>query len=84
MIKPAHIPRWKRPPKKLAAVFEPHERFQEENVVSADHFLFYSAQETIPLMVISGEEAVMMHEQKTLGQSQLFATERFQNNSTLK
>ena len=37
MIIPAHIPGWKRPPQESAAVFDPHERFQLEKEVSADH-----------------------------------------------
>ena len=40
MIIPAHIPGWKRPPKELDAVLEPHERFKVDKEVSADHVLF--------------------------------------------
>ena len=70
MIIPAHISGWKRPPKELAAVFEPHERFKVDKEVNADYILFNFAEETIPEMVTNtGDEAVMIHKNTTLGQS---------------
>ena len=65
---PAHIPRWKCPPKQPDAVSEPHEWFQVENEVTADHVLFNFAEETFPVMATdSGAEAVIIHTQATLG-----------------
>ena len=85
MIIPAHIPGCKRPPIELAAVFEPHERFKVNKEVSADHFLFNFAEETIPLILTNtGVEAVMIHKDTTLGQSELVATDKIQSISTLK
>ena len=85
MIIPAHIPRWKRPPVELAAVFEPHERFKADKEVIADHVLFNFAEETIPVMVTNtGDEAVMIHRKTTLGQSKLVEIEKIQNISTLR
>ena len=85
MIIPAHIPGWKRPPIELAAVFEPQERFKVDKEVSADHVLFNFADETIPVMITNtGDEALMIHKQTTLGQSELVATDKIQNISTLK
>ena len=85
MIIPAHIPGWKRPPIELAAVFEPHERFKVDKEVSADHVLFNFSEETIPVMVTNtGDEAVMIHKDTTLGQSELVAMDKIQNISTLK
>ena len=85
MIITAHIPGWKRPPIELAAVFEPHERFKVDKEVSADHVLFNFSEETIPVMVTNtGDEAIMIHKNTTLGQSELVATDKIQNISTLK
>ena len=85
MIIPAHIPGWKRPPIELAAVFEPHERFKVDKEVSAEHVLFNFAEETIPVMVTNtGDEAVTIHKNTTLGQSELVAADKNQNISTLK
>ena len=85
MIIPAHISGWKRPAIELAAVFEPHERFKVDTEVSADHVLFNFAEETIPVMVTNtGDEAVMIHKDTTLGQYELVATDKIQNISTLK
>ena len=85
MIIPAYIPGWKRPPKELAAVFEPHERFKVQKEVSADHVLFTFAEETIPVMATNTrDEAVMIHKETTLGQSELVARDKIQNITTLK
>ena len=85
MIIPAHIPGWKRPPIELASVLEPHERFSLDKEVSADHVLFNFAEEAIPMMVKNTrDEAVMIHRNTTLGQSELVATDKIQNISTLK
>ena len=85
MIIPAHIPGWKRPQIKLAAVFEPHERFKVDKGVSADHVLFNFAKETISVMLTNtGDEAVMIQKDTTMGQSELVATNEIQNISTLE
>ena len=85
MIVPAHIPGWKRPPIELATVFEPHERFKVDKEVSAGLVVFNFAKETIPVMVTNtGDEAVMIHEETTLGQCEIVATDKNQNISTLK
>ena len=85
MIIPTHIPGWRRPPIELAAVFEPHERFKVDKEVSVDHVLFNLSEETIPLMVTNTrDEAVMIHKDTTLGQSELVATDKIQNIRTLK
>ena len=85
MIIPAHIPGWRRPPIELAAVFEPHERFKVDKEVSADHVLFNFAEKTIRVMVTNtGDEAAMIHKETILGQSELVATDKIQNISTLK
>ena len=85
MIIPTHITGWKRPPIELAAVFEPHELFKVNKEVSADNVLFNFSEETIPVMVTNtGDEAVMIHKETTLGQSELVATDKIQNISTLR
>ena len=85
MTIPVHIPGWKRPPKELAAVFEPQERFKVNKDVSADHAMFNSAEETIPVMVTnSGHEKVMIHKDTTLRESELVGMDEIQNISTLK
>ena len=85
LIIPAHIPGWKRPPIELAAVFEPHERFKVDKEVSADHVLFNSSEETSTVMVTNTvDEAVMIHKDTSLGQSELVETDKIQNISTLK
>ena len=85
VIIPAHNPGWRRPPIELAGVFEPHERFKVEKEFSADHVLFNFAKETLPVMVTNtGDEAVMIHKETTLGKSELVATDKIQNISTLK
>ena len=84
MIIPVHIPGWKRLPIELAAVFEPHERFKVDKEVSADHVLFNFSEKTTPVMVTnSGDEEVLIHRDTTLGQSELVATDKIQNISTL-
>ena len=77
MIIPAHIPGWKRPPKELAAVSEPHERFKTVNQVSADHVLFNFAEEMFSVMVANcGDETVMIHRKTSLGPSKLVEIEQ--------
>ena len=39
-IIPAHIPNWKRPPIQVCALFEPKDKFESNNEVSAPHVLF--------------------------------------------
>ena len=61
------------------------EQFQAENEVSANHVSFNFASETIAVLVVNcGDEAVMIQKQTTLGQSELVATEKIQDISTLK
>ena len=85
MIKQARNRGCKRPPIELAAVFEPHERFQVEIEVSTDHVSFSFAEGTMPLMeVISAGEAVIIHKRSTLGQPELVAKDEIQNINTLK
>ena len=85
MIRPAHTPGRKRTTIELAVVFEPHIRFKVDKEVSADHVLRNFAEETIPLTVTTtGGEAVMIHKETTLGQSELVATHKIQNISGVK
>ena len=85
MIIIVHITGWKRPTMELAAVLEKHQRFKVDKNVSADHVLFDFAEETIPMMVTNtGDKEVVIHEETTLGQSQLVATGEIENNSTVK
>ena len=50
MIIPPYIAGWKRSPIELAAVFEPHERFQVQKEFSAAHVLFNFAEEIIRVL----------------------------------
>ena len=87
MIIPAHIPHpgMETPPIELTAVFEAHQRFQVDKEGSADHVLFNFAEETISVIVTNtGDEAVMIHKETTLGQYELVATDKIQVISTLK
>ena len=73
------------PTNRVGPVFEPHERFKVDKEVNADYVLFNFAEETIPVMVTNTvDEAVMIHKNTTLGQSELVATDKNQNISTLK
>ena len=58
---------------------------QSRKEVRANHVLFNFAGETIPVILTNtGDEEVMIHKDTTLGQSELVATDKIQNISTLR
>ena len=50
-IIPAHIPNWKRPPIQVCALFEPKDKFEPNNEVSARNVLFDLTEEVFPMAI---------------------------------
>ena len=47
----AHIPKWKRPPIQICALFEPKDKFEPNSEVSAPNVLFDLTEEVIPIAI---------------------------------
>ena len=68
----AHIPNWKRPPIQVCALFEPKDKFEPNNEVSAPIVLFDLAEEVIPIAIDNKtEEEITLYKNKTLGLSEI-------------
>ena len=79
-VVPAFIPDWKRPPKALAALFQPNERFNGDKALTAPDMLFNYSEDVIPVIVEnSGDEPVTLYKDRTLGTSELVPKEHIQN-----
>ena len=71
-IIPAHIPNWKRPPIQVCALFEPKEKFEPNNEVSAPNVLFDLTEEVIPITIDNQtEEEITIYKNRTLGFSEI-------------
>ena len=71
-IIPAHIPNWKRPPTQVCALFEPKDKFEPNNKVSAPNVLFDLTEEVIPIAIDNKtEEEITIYKNTTLGFSEI-------------
>ena len=71
-IIPAHIPNWKRPPTQVCALFEPKEKFEPNNEVSAPNVHFDFTEEVIPIAIDNKtEEEITIYKNTTLGFSEI-------------
>ena len=71
-IIPAHIPNWKRPPKRVCALFEPRDKFESNNEVSAPNVLFDLTEEVIPIAIDNKtEDEITIYKSTTLGFSEI-------------
>ena len=71
-IIPAHIPNWKRPPIQVCALFEPRDKFEPKNDVSAPNVLFDFTEEVIPIAIDNKtEEEITIYKNTTLGFSEI-------------
>ena len=71
-IIPVHIPNWKRPPIQVCALFEPKDKFESDNEVSAPNVLFDLTEEVIPIAIDNKtEEEITIYKNTTLGFSEI-------------
>ena len=76
----AHIPNWKRPPIQVCPLFEPRDKFEPNNEVSAPNVLFDFTEEVIPIAIDNKtEEEITIYKNTTLGFSE-FVPEAVINN----
>ena len=67
-IIPADRPNWKRPPIQVCALFEPQEKFEPNNDVSAPNVLFDLTEEVLPIAIDNKtEEEITIYKNTTLG-----------------
>ena len=79
-VVPAFIRDWKRPPIALAALFEPNERFNGGEALTAPDMFFNYSEDVIPVVVEnSGDEPVTLYKDTTLGTSEKVPKEHIQN-----
>ena len=83
-INPAHIPNWKRPPIQVCALFEPKDKFEPNNEVSAPHVFFDFTEEFIPIAIDNKtEEEITIYKNTTLGFSEILPEAVINNISKL-
>ena len=83
-IIPAHIPNWKRPPIQVCALFEPMDKFEPNNDVSAQNVLFDFTEEVIPIAIDNKtEEEITIYKNTTLGFSEIVPEAVINNTSKL-
>ena len=71
-IIPAHIPNWKRPPVSVCALFEPKDKFESNNDVSAQNVLFDVTEKVVPIPIDNKtEEEITIYKNTTLGFSEI-------------
>ena len=71
-IIPAHIPNWKRPPIQVRALFEPKDKFEPNNDVSAPNVLFDLREEVIPIAIDNKtKEEITIYKNTTPGFSEI-------------
>ena len=71
-IVPAHIPNWKRPLIQVCALFEPKDKFEPNNEVSAPNVLSDLTEEVIPIAIDNRtEEEITIYKNTTLGFSEI-------------
>ena len=79
-VVPAFIRDWKRPPIALAALFEPNERFNGGEALTAPDMFFNYSEDVIPVVVEnSGDEPVTLYKDTTLGTFEIVPKEHIQN-----
>ena len=72
MIVPGTIPGWKAPPVARVALFEPHERFMDNENQIAQDALFSFEKGIVPITIAkTNDEVLTIYEDTTLGSSQL-------------
>ena len=72
MIVPGTIPCWKTPPVARVTLFEPHERFINNDNPLAQDALFSFEKETVPITTAKkNDEVLKSYKDTTLGSSQL-------------
>ena len=68
IIIPAHIPFWKQPPIQVCAPFEPKNKFEPNNEVSAPNVFFDLTEEVIPIAIDNKiEEDITIYKNTILG-----------------
>ena len=83
-IIPAHIPNWKRPPIQVSALFQPKDKYEPNNEVSAPHVLFDFAEEVIPIDIDNKtEEEITVYKNTTLEFSEVLPEAVINNISKL-
>ena len=71
-IIPAHIPNWKRPPIQVCALFEPKDKFEPNNEVSARNVVFDFTEDVIPIAIDNKtEEDITIYRNTTLEFSEI-------------
>ena len=71
-IIPAHIPNWKRPPMQVCALFEPKDKFEPNNEVSAPNVHFDLTEEFIPIAIDNKtEQEITIYKITTFGFSEI-------------
>ena len=79
---PTHIPNWKRLPKQVCELFEPKDKFEPTNEVSASNVFFDFTEEVIPKTIDDkSEKQVTMYKNKTLEVSEI-VPEAVMNNTS--
>ena len=66
-IIPAHIPNWKRPPIQVCALFEPKDKFEPNNEMSAPNVYFDWTEEVFPIAIKNKTEEITIYKNRTLG-----------------
>ena len=80
----AHIPNWKRPPIQVCALFEPKDKFEPKNEVSAPNVLFDLTEQAIPKAIDNKtEEEITIYKNTTLGFSEIIPEAVINNISKL-
>ena len=83
-ITPAHVPKWKRPPIQVCALFEPKDKFEPNNEVSAPNVLFDFTEGVIPIAIDNKtDEEITIYKNTTLGLSEIVPEAVINNNSKL-
>ena len=71
-IIPAYIPNWKRYPIQVCALFEPKDKFEPNNEVSAPNVLFDLTEEVFPIAIDNKtEEEITIYKNTTFGISEI-------------
>ena len=79
MIVPGTIPGWKAPPVATVALFEPHERFIDNENQTAQDALFSFEKGIVPITIANtNDEVLTIYRHTTLGSSQPVSDRRIQ------
>ena len=81
---PAHIPNWKRSSIKICALFEPMDKFEQNNEVSLPNVFFDITKEVIPIAIDNKtEEEITIYKNTKLGFSEIVPKAVIKNISKL-